>query len=442
MGILWVAVGALFGIHSLLIKGVKLPSWLPMTAGLAIVIGAFGSGAPVRLFMSSAVLLYFVKMSAVLTMEPQLRPRGLGALLYHSVWPGVSGAGLHSLADPQRDSGARFRRGYAKFLVGISACVVLSWFSLSLSPAVVGALGIAALLLTVHLGFSDMLTGLLQCQGWKVQPLFEDPLKSRSLNEFWTRRWNLAFVQMNRILFMGPLVQWFGIRKAVAGSFLISGILHELAISFPARSGWGGPMLYFVLQLMFVAFERRFKLQGVMWTWSAILVPLPMLFHAGFRTELVAPLFVWSGGLLRGFTYESFWSLAFLALGPIHFVILAASAQVPTRLNWKVELARLSSLNRKLMWTYGAFIVLCILAFGVMTLVLRREFVVGNPAGLWLCGFIAVFWGLRLVCDNYVLKFGDWPQGPEFEIGHLLLNTVFITLTCGYGGFVIQRIWF
>ncbi len=437
MTVVWVATVVLVGFHVMLWWRVRLPIWLPLAVGLGLVGGSYSAEGVVRLLMSSAVLLYFVKLSAVFAMEPSARPRGVGAVLYHSVWPGVAGDGLCSVGSAVPDSGARFRRGYGRFLLGLVGCFGVAWFSASLSLSVVGALGIVALLLTIHLGFSDMLTGVLQCQGWRVLPLFDDPLRARSLNEFWTRRWNLAFVQMNRILFMRPSARRFGIRGAVVGSFLISGLLHELAISFPAGSGWGGPFVYFVLQVGLLGVERRFRLRGVLWTWAALLLPLPMLFHDGFRVGLVAPLFVWAGGVLHGFTFESFWSLAFLGLGAIHFVILAASAQVPSRLNWREELGRLSSLNRKLMWTYGAFIVMCILAFGVLTLVLRGEFVRGNPVGPWLCGFIAVFWGLRVVCDNFVLKFEDWPQGPEFEIGHVLLNTVFVTLTTGYGGFVM-----
>jgi hypothetical protein len=32
--------------------------------------------------------------------------------------------------------------------------------------------------------------------------LFDRPLAARTLNDFWTRRWNLPFVEMNRRLFM------------------------------------------------------------------------------------------------------------------------------------------------------------------------------------------------------------------------------------------------
>lgn len=88
------------------------------------------------------------------------------------------------------------------------------------------------------------------------------------------------------------------------------------------------------------------------------------------------------------------------------------------------------------MWTYGIFIVLCIVSFGIMTLALRPQLLEGQASGLWLCGFIAAFWALRLVIDHTVLTHDDWPQGPQFEIGHTLLTTVFLALTAGYSGFL------
>src|SRR5260221_553933 len=58
------------------------------------------------------------------------------------------------------------------------------------------------------------------------------------------RRWNLAFVEMDRALFLKPLARKLGTRAAVFGVFIISGLFHEVAISFPVNHGWGMPLLY------------------------------------------------------------------------------------------------------------------------------------------------------------------------------------------------------
>jgi hypothetical protein len=101
----------------------------------------------------------------------------------------------------------------------------------------------------------------------------------------WSRRWNLAFVEMDRLLFV-PLLRRVGPMGSLIGVFVISGLLHELAISFPAGAGWGLPSCYFLLQGVLVTLERHLlrpqRWPGAlarMWAWSWLLVPLPLLFH-------------------------------------------------------------------------------------------------------------------------------------------------------------------
>src|SRR5688500_8428909 len=96
---------------------------------------------------------------------------------------------------------------------------------------------------------------------------------------------------------------------------------------------------------------------------------------------------------------REFFSWALLAAGIGHFLVLVASLQVPSRLRWHEELPRLSPFNRKLLWVYGGFTVLTIVAFGVMTLVLREEMVRGDRAALALAVFIAVYWLTRVLVD-------------------------------------------
>jgi hypothetical protein len=64
----------------------------------------------------------------------------------------------------------------------------------------VGWLDIGVILTTLHLGLSDVVTGGLRLAGYPVRRLFADPLTSRSLGEFWTSRWNAAFVEMNQLI--------------------------------------------------------------------------------------------------------------------------------------------------------------------------------------------------------------------------------------------------
>jgi hypothetical protein len=132
--------------------------------------------------------------------------------------------------------------------------------------------------------------------------------------------------------------------------------------------------------------------------------------------------------------------LALWLAGAGHFVILIASAQVPKQLGWRDDLAKLTPFNRKLMWTYGGFTVLTILAFGVLTLVLHDELVRGDRAALALAAFIGVYWTARIAVDLFYFGHAGWPRGRAFVAGHALLLALFGALAATYLGLVLRRI--
>lgn len=133
-------------------------------------------------------------------------------------------------------------------------------------------------------------------------------------------------------------------------------------------------------------------------------------------------------------------SLALWLAGIGQFCILGASFQVPARLGWKTDLAHLTPFNRKLMWTYGAFTVLTIVAFGSLTLVLHGEFLHGNPAALGLAAFIGVYWAARVGVDLFYFEHADWPKGTQFVVGHVMLTGLFTALAATYIGLVCWRL--
>jgi alginate O-acetyltransferase complex protein AlgI len=126
------------------------------------------------------------------------------------------------------------------------------------------------------------------------------------------------------------------------------------------------------------------------------------------------------------------------ALG--HFCLLGASFQVPARLGWRQDLAKLTPFNRKLMWTYGAFTVLTIVAFGMLTLLLHDEILAGDRAALALSAFIGIYWTTRVAVDLFYFDHADWPRGLRFVAGHVLLTGVFVALSVTYLGVVLWRL--
>jgi hypothetical protein len=99
--------------------------------------------------------------------------------------------------------------------------------------------------------------------------------------------------------FFGPLARRLGPRIALISSFLLSGAVHELVISVPARGGYGLPTLYFALQGAGVLFERSrlgrmlglgTGLKG--WCFVALIAGPPafFLFHPIFVRNVILPM--------------------------------------------------------------------------------------------------------------------------------------------------------
>lgn len=396
-----------------------------------------------RLFVSSLVLLYVFKGAALLRLpHTKLRSMNSIGLAYFSVaWPGLDATPFAEVPKATIEDQKRFAGGVTRAIIGGFGFLLVAAFSPSLGDPLAGWLAIFALLTCVHLGFSDALTEFTRALGWKAMPLFESPWRSQSLSNFWSQRWNRPFVELNKILFLPWLVRRFGMKLAIFCIFLISGLLHEMAISYPAQAGFGLPLLYFGFQGLMVLLERKLPVKGPLWVALIVLGPVPLLFHGWFRSELILPFVHWTHDTMIDVGVERALSILVWILGVAQFCILFASFQVPTRLRWKEELSRLSSLNRKVMWTYGAFIVYTIVSFGVLTMVLRKDILAGTTAGIAISTVIFLWWGLRLLTDAFYFKKEDWPEGPFMQIGHTMLNCLFTFVFSGYGAILAWHIW-
>lgn len=144
---------------------------------------------------------------------------------------------------------------------------------------------------------------------------------------------------------------------------------------------------------------------------------------------------------MTGSPTERFLNLDLWLAGAAHFLVLFASFQVPYRLHWKQDLAKLMPFNRKLLWVQGAFTVLTIMAFGVLTLVLHTEMLRGDGAAMALACFIGVYWTARILVDSFYFSHSDWPKGKAFVVGHTLLTLLFTFLALSYIGVFVWQIW-
>jgi hypothetical protein len=124
-----------------------------------------------------------------------------------------------------------------------------------------------------------------------------------------------------------------------------------------------------------------------------------------------------------------------------HFTLLLAGGQLPFRFGWKEDLARVRPMNRKLFRVYWVFILVTIVAFGVLTLVLHDELLRGDRAALALASFMALFWAIRLAADFFYFSHDDWPPGGLFRLAHVLLILLFVFLLSTYAGLVVWHVW-
>ena len=122
----------------------------------------------------------------------------------------------------------------------------------------------------------------------------------------------------------------------------------------------------------------------------------------------------------------------FVAGGLAHLSILVASALVPFRMNWKRDLASLSRLHRQIYWVYGGYVVLSIVAFAALSLAHADELAAGGGLARGFCGFVAVFWGVRVALQA-VFDVSEHLTAWWLRAGYHLLTLLFIGLTTLYG---------
>ncbi len=112
--------------------------------------------------------------------------------------------------------------------------------------------------------------------------------------------------------------------------------------------------------------------------------------------------------------------------------VLIASALVPFRLNWRQELASLSSLHRQMYWVYGGYVVLSIIAFGLISLLNAHELAAGSGLARGFCLYVAIFWGNRMALQT-VFDVKEHLTAWWLRLGYHSLTVLFVFLTALYG---------
>jgi hypothetical protein len=119
----------------------------------------------------------------------------------------------------------------------------------------------------------------------------------------------------------------------------------------------------------------------------------------------------------------------FAGLGQLS--VLIASSLVPFRLNWREELRCLSRLHRQMYWVYGGYVVLSIIAFAALSIFNSSELASGSGLARGFCGYIAVFWGVRVALQA-IFDVKDHLTAWWLRMGYVGLTLMFTAFTVIY----------
>jgi alginate O-acetyltransferase complex protein AlgI len=227
-------------------------------------------------------------------------------LVFATGWAGMRAEPFESLGQPPLPNAWQMIRfGISRVIAGLALILlahqmVVLQVNYQVMYIVVTALLLIGLSLILHFGLLSISAGTWRLKGVNTYYLFKQPVKAMSLTEFWGKRWNMAFSEMTSIAIFRPLRNKLGNAGALMVAFAFSGLLHELALSVPVNTGYGLPMLYFLIQGLMVLAEKilvsnkaKFLQHPVvarLWTLFWVIVPMPLLFHEQFIKQVVWPL--------------------------------------------------------------------------------------------------------------------------------------------------------
>ena len=119
--------------------------------------------------------------------------------------------------------------------------------------------------------------------------------------------------------------------------------------------------------------------------------------------------------------------------GLMHLGLIAAGALMPRAVGLRHHVAALPAFIRQLFWVYYSFIALFLLGFGAFSYFLASELASGTALARAVCGFLAVFWTVRLLVAAFVFDVRPYLTGAFWKLGYRATNVVFALLPVIYG---------
>ena len=114
--------------------------------------------------------------------------------------------------------------------------------------------------------------------------------------------------------------------------------------------------------------------------------------------------------------------------GVLYLGLMCAGALMPRAVNLRANLAPLPPFIRRLFWVYYAFIGLCLVSFGLITVVFAQTLAAGGGLARAICIFLAVFWTIRLIAATFVFDVRPYLTNSFWRLGYQATNIAFIYL--------------
>jgi len=218
---------------------------------------------------------------------------------YLFAWPGMDAKAFLTGQHNQPPPLSEWLLATGRFIAGIALVWLAANATLTTHLVVNAWLGMFGLTLFLHFGSFHLVALAWQRVGVPAKPLMQSPATATSLAAFWGVRWNTAFNKLVHDLAFRPLARRTGVAWATLGVFAISGTIHELSISFPARGGYGFPLGYFILQGFGVLIERSRTgralglgrgFRGWLFMFIFTAAPAYWLFHPTFVQNVILPM--------------------------------------------------------------------------------------------------------------------------------------------------------
>jgi hypothetical protein len=138
---------------------------------------------------------------------------------------------------------------------------------------------------------------------------------------------------------------------------------------------------------------------------------------------------------------NTLWTALVFWAGIGQILLILASLAIPRVLRWREETAKLRPLIRQLFWTYAGYIWVTNLCFGLVSALAPHWLVDRSPLAAAVTGFMALYWGARVVIQFTYFDRSDVPPGPWPRLAEAALVSLFVFLTVVYAGAVALNLW-